>query len=655
MNKLFALMDISEIKRISFRSDINGLRAVAVLSVVLYHSENFIFKGGWLGVDIFFVISGFLISNIIISELNDSKFSFKRFYLRRIQRILPALYATLIVTIPLAYLLFTPKAMEEYVDSLISSTFFYANYHFMSVDFYVAESTKTMPLIHMWSLAIEEQYYLIFPALAFLIYKFFKRYFTLIIGVLAILSLYLNTLTSSTDKFYQLEYRIWELFIGVLVMIFSQNIRIKHLEKIGILLLIFPILYFDDYWINDLEPKLIAILGVSLIIFSNTKDTVLSKLLSLKAISLLGLSSFSIYLLHQPFFSFFKVVEKNSILFTAKYFGMPESLDILNYSIITFRNIGIVNVIIILSTLLFGYLSYKNIELKLKKNKQIIFMLGFILIFSAYQLNQPNSYLFPSHNQVITSNETMFSDYNCVDRVVTLDAPFSNLGNCFIDNGSDSYLVILGDSSSAALAKSIIKGNLYKNFNYLFITLSYEKFFEDFNNFKSCSNCIIEWLKLNKEKVNIVMTVELHRFIETIGIYFTDYSGENIQIFDSNIELLSNIAAKLILVEPFPTMLQSKPGPKEFLNQQLYENQIKEIYVRLSDWKLNTIISRKYLLSVENRIPNLSVLFTEDLFCDQQENKCFVYINENLFYVDQVHLSTQGGYVITKELKKYLE
>lgn len=654
MHKMFTLIDISEIKRITFRSDINGLRALAVLSVVLYHSDNNIFKGGWLGVDIFFVISGYLISNIIISELNESKFSFKKFYLRRIQRILPGLYSTLLITIPISYLLLTPKAMEEYVDSLISSALFYANYYFMNVDFYVAESTKTMPLIHMWSLAIEEQYYLIFPALAFLIYKFFKRYFTFIIGTLTVLSLYLNTLTSNTDKFYKLEYRIWELFIGVLVMIFSQNIRIKHLEKIGTLLLIFPILYFDDYWINDLEPKLIALLGVSLIIFSNTRDTVLSKLLSLKAVSLIGLSSFSIYLLHQPFFSFFKVVEKNSVLFTAKYFGMPESLDILNYSIITFPNNQIVNLLIILLTLLFGYLSFKHIELKIKKNKQIVSMLCFILIFSFYQLNQPNTYLFPLHQQVITSNETMFSDYNCVDKVFTLDNSISNLGNCFIDNGSDDYLVVLGDSSSAAIAKSIIKENLYKNFNYLFITVSYERFFEDFNNFKSCTNCIIEWLKLNKKNVNIILSVELHRFVETEGIYYTDYSGENIKIFDTNIELLSTIADKVIVIEPFPTMLQSKPGPKEYLNQQLFKNQIKEIYVSLSDWKLNTIKSRQYLLNAENRIPNLSILFTEDLFCEQQENKCFVYINKNLFYVDQVHLSTLGGYIISKELEKYL-
>ena len=124
MQILSDLFDVSKIKRISFREDINGLRAIAVLSVVFYHADIQIFKGGWLGVDIFFVISGYLISNIIISELNEATFTFKNFYLRRIRRILPALSSTLIVTIPLSYFFLSPKAMQEYINSLIPSVFF---------------------------------------------------------------------------------------------------------------------------------------------------------------------------------------------------------------------------------------------------------------------------------------------------------------------------------------------------------------------------------------------------------------------------------------------------------------------------------------------------------------------------------------------------
>ena len=131
--------DISSIRRISFREDINGLRAIAVLSVVFYHANFPIFKGGWLGVDIFFVISGYLISNIIVSELNESKFSFRRFYIRRIKRILPALFFTIIMTIPFAFWLLTPKAMNEYLNSLLASLFFYANYYFMNLEFYISE------------------------------------------------------------------------------------------------------------------------------------------------------------------------------------------------------------------------------------------------------------------------------------------------------------------------------------------------------------------------------------------------------------------------------------------------------------------------------------------------------------------------------------
>ena len=127
MIKFFKQINTLNIKRISFRDDITGLRAIAVLSVVFYHADISIFKGGWLGVDIFFVISGYLITNIILSELNEGNFSFKRFYIRRIRRIIPALISTILLTIPFAYWLLTPKAILEYVGSMYASMFFYAN------------------------------------------------------------------------------------------------------------------------------------------------------------------------------------------------------------------------------------------------------------------------------------------------------------------------------------------------------------------------------------------------------------------------------------------------------------------------------------------------------------------------------------------------
>lgn len=209
MISFLKIFDISQIKRISFREDINGLRAIAVLVVVFYHAEIEIFKGGYLGVDIFFVISGYLISNIVISELNEGTFNFRKFYKRRIERILPALFSTILLTSLMAYILFTPKAMKEYVQSMFSSIFFYANLHFKNLDFYVAESTKVMPLLHTWSLAIEEQYYLLFPLFAYILFKFLKNYFFVFIGFLTLLSVFINTQSQEVSKFYLLQYRLW--------------------------------------------------------------------------------------------------------------------------------------------------------------------------------------------------------------------------------------------------------------------------------------------------------------------------------------------------------------------------------------------------------------------------------------------------------------
>ena len=147
---------VNEIKRVKFRNDINGLRAIAVLSVVLYHADVELFSAGFLGVDIFFLISGFLISNQIISELNSGQFSFKTFYFKRIKRILPALLYILLLTIPFSYILLSPKALIEYTRSLISSIFFYSNFFFQNLDFYNSSPADYMPLLHTWSLSVEE-------------------------------------------------------------------------------------------------------------------------------------------------------------------------------------------------------------------------------------------------------------------------------------------------------------------------------------------------------------------------------------------------------------------------------------------------------------------------------------------------------------------
>ena len=167
--KLISTFSPTSIERINFRKDIHGLRGLAVISVVFYHSNFELLQGGWLGVDIFFLISGYLISNIIISELNIGKFSFRAFYKRRIRRIIPALLSTLSITTLFSYWLLTPKSLIEYSEAMISSIFFYSNYYFQNLDFYNTEPAKFNPLLHIWTLSVEEQFYVLYPLILIVI------------------------------------------------------------------------------------------------------------------------------------------------------------------------------------------------------------------------------------------------------------------------------------------------------------------------------------------------------------------------------------------------------------------------------------------------------------------------------------------------------
>ena len=176
---------------LKYRPEIDGLRSIAVVAVVLYHAE-FVFrgiyplKGGFIGVDVFFVISGYLITSIILRDLQEDKFSFAKFYERRARRILPALYTVIAASIPFAWLYMLPKAMKDYAGSVLSALAFGSNIWFWQEEGYNAEPSALKPFLHTWSLSVEEQFYLLFPIVLLLIFKFFRSYFIflLVLGFL---------------------------------------------------------------------------------------------------------------------------------------------------------------------------------------------------------------------------------------------------------------------------------------------------------------------------------------------------------------------------------------------------------------------------------------------------------------------------------------
>ncbi len=183
--------------QLKYRPEIDGLRAISVISILLYHAElsffdKILFTGGFVGVDIFFVISGYLISNIIFSELLQNKnFNFANFYERRARRILPMLFVVLLISCPIAFYILLPNNFHEYIDSIISSIFFFSNFFFYSVATeYGAESSLLKPLLHTWSLAIEEQFYLFFPIIVFLLFKFHQNLLIKILTLLFLVSFF---------------------------------------------------------------------------------------------------------------------------------------------------------------------------------------------------------------------------------------------------------------------------------------------------------------------------------------------------------------------------------------------------------------------------------------------------------------------------------
>lgn len=216
-----------------YRPEIDGLRAIAVISVILYHAEitilgHRLFKGGFIGVDIFFVISGYLITYIILKELViTGKFKFQKFYERRIRRIIPALLVVMYLSLPLAYLYLLPNSFVDFSKSILSSLLFISNFYFHYSDqVYNAESSSLKPFLHTWSLSIEEQFYILFPVVLLITFNYFRKYLIHILIFGFVVSLGLadwGSRNHASFNFYILPTRAWELLAGSILAYFEIN------------------------------------------------------------------------------------------------------------------------------------------------------------------------------------------------------------------------------------------------------------------------------------------------------------------------------------------------------------------------------------------------------------------------------------------------
>jgi peptidoglycan/LPS O-acetylase OafA/YrhL len=342
---------------------IDYLRAFAVISVIAYHLKIRFFEFGYLGVDVFFVISGFLITRIIIRNLENGTFSLAEFYLKRARRIAPALFMTLGFSSLGSFIFFTPSEIVLFCKSLISSVIFLPNVFFFFNSNYFGPDQTTMPLLHTWSLGVEEQFYLFYPIMLMLIWRLKSRIYLLaLISIISFTTAFITELYLPNAAFYLFPTRAWELMLGGLLTFISPKvtlIRLVVLIRIVGLSLILSAFYLETFLDSYNFRLAFVVIGTALLILEaallETEKVQVSRLARLG--SWLGLISYSAYLIHQPIIVF-----------------LSHSLGILNSDSI------VLDIIVIVSIFLLASLSYIYIETPFR-NEKVIGRRSFLLSY----------------------------------------------------------------------------------------------------------------------------------------------------------------------------------------------------------------------------------------------------------------------------------
>ena len=340
-----------------YRPEIDGLRAIAVLSVIFCHAGIELMRGGFVGVDVFFVISGYLIASIIIAEKEAGVFSFARFYERRVRRIAPALCAVLLLCAPFAWLWMLPHDMKEFSKGMVATVLFVSNILFANTGGYFDDASELNPLIHTWSLAVEEQYYLLFPAFLIFTWRLGRRWVVSLIAITATVSLAVAThdaATGANAAFYLFHTRVWELLIGVLLAFRFNAVKPSAPDRavnelsgvLGLAMIVYAVLAFDQYTPFPGLYAVVPVIGAGLIIQCATQATLVGRCLGSRALVGIGLISYSAYLWHQPLLAFARL----------RSIGEPAQATMSLMAVLT---------------LLLAYLSWRYIETPFRRRQDV--------------------------------------------------------------------------------------------------------------------------------------------------------------------------------------------------------------------------------------------------------------------------------------------
>lgn len=338
-----------------YRPEVDGLRAVAVLPVIFFHAGFDAFGGGFVGVDVFFVVSGFLITGILVDELESGRFSMAGFYERRARRILPALFVMLALCVPAAWALLPPSAMARFSDSLLAVALFSSNILFWQQSGYFDTAAELKPLLHTWSLAVEEQYYILFPIVLAALYRFNRRLLVPVLLAGFVLSLGLAEWLVHRKPgaaFFLLPTRGWELLLGALSAVLGGRLvagpaTSNILSASGLGMIVLAVFSFDRSTPTPGLQTLLPTAGAALVLlYARASGSWAGWILSKRPVVWIGLISYSAYLWHQPLLAFFRHASPGPL-------GLGRTW------------------VAIIAAIVLGYLSWRFVEIPVRNRQKV--------------------------------------------------------------------------------------------------------------------------------------------------------------------------------------------------------------------------------------------------------------------------------------------
>jgi peptidoglycan/LPS O-acetylase OafA/YrhL len=394
---------------LAYRKDLDGLRALAILPVLFFHFDLSWFSGGYIGVDVFFVLSGYLISSILIKDIKNKEFSFLQFFNRRIRRLMPMAF-TIYIFCLIVFLFIYPNAYyQKVIDAALTSILFTSNIYFWQQGgYFTGAYLELNPLLHTWSLSVEEQFYFFFPVFLITLFKLTSSavYRFIAICTLILVSLFLAVQFAPSGQsfaaFYLLPPRIYELGIGAAfayLIIWNPNSKLRELprlKELGLVMVSIPIFMFDKNTVFPSYNALLPVVGAALIIYSNNKNSLVNKVLTNTIIVYIGLISYSLYLWHWPIIVIKNWIEPNaSILINAIAISLCFILSFLSYQYIEkpFRNKNLISNKLLIKTasVSFFLLIIMTLSLKYYGNNSIVDNDGKIeLAYSTASEAEPN-------------------------------------------------------------------------------------------------------------------------------------------------------------------------------------------------------------------------------------------------------------------------